>query len=169
MLAMRWADGRLGPDATACNILGIKIKSPVICFEFVWTKEKADQMLDAWKKPEGGKLHYLTFGFGLDFLFLLLYPIVLFLILQLVAKHVSPGWLKRFAAFSAPVILTSGLFDAVENICLLRYTFGHSDEWLLKMAGIFAGIKFVLLVVGGLIILPGLPTLFKVSWQKLAQ
>lgn len=165
MLAMRWVDAQLGSAETDCHILGVKVDSPVLCFEFAWTNEKADATLASWN----GKTYYLTFGFGLDFLFLLLYPIVLFLVLQLVAKYVSTDWLKRLAAFFAPFVLVSGLFDAMENICLLRYIFGHHDEWLLKAAGIFAGIKFALLVVGGLIILPGLPTLFKVSWQKFTQ
>lgn len=165
VLPMRWVDSHLKTDEPACHFLGFAVDSPVLCFEFAWTAEKASEMLDDW----GNKLHFLTFGFGLDFLFLLLYPIVLFLVLQLVAKYAPHEWLKRFATFFAPVALISGLFDAVENICLLRYIFGHHDEWLLKTAGIFAGIKFGLLVIGGLIILPGLPKLFKVSWQKFTQ
>lgn len=158
ILPMRWVDCQLQTGAPLCHLLGFVVDSPVLCFEFAWTAEKANRMLDVW----GNKLHFLTFGFGLDFLFLLLYPTVLFLVLQLVAKYVSTNWLKHLAAFFAPAILASGFFDAVENVCLLRYVFGHHDEWLLKTAGVFAGIKFTLLVVGGLIILPGLPTLFKV-------
>ena len=162
---MRWVDGYLKTAESACHICGFKIESPVLCFEFAWTTEKADAMLAAWS----GKLHYLTFGFGLDFLFLLLYPVALFLVFQLVAKYISLGWLKRLAVFFAPAMLASGIFDAVENVCLLRYIFGHHAEWLLKMAGICAGIKFGLLLIGGFIILPGLPKLFKVGWKKFTQ
>ncbi len=165
VLPMRWVDSHLKTSESACHICGLKIESPVLCFEFVWTAEKANEMLDDW----GNKLHFLTFGFGLDFLFLLLYPIVLFLVLQLVAKYAPHEWLKRFATFFAPVALTSGLFDAVENVCLLCYIFGHHAGWLLKMAGICAGIKFGLLLIGGFIILPCLPKLFKVSWKKFTQ
>jgi len=165
VLPMRWVDRQLQTDEPACHLLGLAVDSPVLCFEFVWTAEKANAALDAWSD----KLHYLTFGFGLDFLFLLAYPVVFFLGLQQIAKHTPWHFLKRGASFFAPALLASGLFDAVENVCLLRYIFGHRDEWLLKMAGICAGIKFGLLVLGGLIILIGLMTLLPKGWKWLTQ
>jgi hypothetical protein len=161
ILPMRWVDGHLQNETACCRILNAKINSPVLCFEFAWTTEKADGTLAAWS----GKLHYLTFGFGLDFLFLLLYPVVFFLGLQQIATHTPLNWLKRTAAFFAPIVFASGVFDAVENICLLRYIFGHPDEWLLKMAGVCAGIKFGLLVLGGVIIFSGLLTILY-KWAK---
>lgn len=145
MLPMRWIDRQLLNDDTCCQLLGRPVSSPVLCFEFAWTPAKADAMLRSWE----GKLHFLTLGFGLDFLFLLVYPMVFFLGLQLLATRISVTWLRRIAAFMAPVVLTSGVFDAVENICLLRYLFGQPDEWLLKTAGVCAGIKFGLLALGG--------------------
>lgn len=161
ILPMRWVDGHLQNETAYCRILGAKINSPVLCFEFAWTTEKADRTLAAWD----GQLHYLTFGLGLDFLFLLLYPVAFFLGLQQIATHTPLNRLKRIAAFFAPVVLISGVFDAVENICLLRYIFGHQDEWLLKMAGICAGIKFGLLVPGGAIIFSWLLTIIY-KWTK---
>ena len=161
ILPMRWVDGHLNTPDACCHFLGRDICSPVLCFEFAWTTEKANLTLAAWED----KLHYLTFGFGLDFLFLLLYPVVFFLGLQQIAAQRPLKWLQRIAAFFAPVALASGMFDAVENICLLRYIFGHQDEWLLKMAGVCAGIKFGLLVLGGIIIFSGsLASLYK--WTK---
>lgn len=161
ILPMRWVDGHLKTPDACCHFLGRDISSPVLCFEFTWTTEKASLTLDAWEN----KLHYLTFGFGLDFLFLLLYPFVFFLALQQIAMHTPFNWLQRIAAFFAPIALVSGVFDAVENICLLRYIFGHQDEWLLKMAGVCAGIKFGLLVLGGVIIFSWLLTIIY-KWTK---
>lgn len=163
ILPMRWVDCHLQAEDACCRFLGLDICAPVLCFEFAWTTEKAEATLAAWS----GKMHFLTFGFGLDFLFLLAYPVVFFLGLQQIAKHTTWHLIKRIAAFFAPVVLASGLFDAVENVCLLRYIFGHHDEWLLKMAGVCAGIKFALLAVGGLAILAGsVAMLFKYMGVK---
>ena len=152
ILPMRWVDRNLQCETACCQLLGSKLCSPVLCFEFAWTTEKADRTLAAWDS----KLQYLTFGFGLDFLFLLVYPVVFFLGLQLIASRIRGNWLSRIAAFFAPAVLASGVFDAVENICLLRYIFGQHDQWLLKVAGVCAGIKFGLLVMGGMVIIFGL-------------
>lgn len=161
MLSLRWVDYHLQTPEACCHFLGREICSPVFCFEFVCTTEKADLTLSAWN----GKMHYLTFSFGLDFLFLLVYPVVFFLGLQLIAAHTPVRWLSRTAAAFAPFALAGGIFDAVENICLLRYIFGHHDEWLLKMAGICAGVKFVLLVLGILLIVSGLLTVVY-KWSR---
>ncbi|MCW5924285.1 MAG: hypothetical protein KIS77_18325 [Saprospiraceae bacterium] len=159
--AMRWADSHLKTSEAACRIAGLDISSPVLCFEFAWTIEKADAMLAFWN----GRVHFLTFGFGLDFLFLLLYPAISFLFLRLVAQHSPAHWLKCVAAFWAPFVLVSGFFDAVENVCLLRYIFSHRADSLLKVAGICAGIKFALLAVSGFIILIGVVAM-AFEWTK---
>lgn len=165
VLPMRWVDSQMQTEDVCCHFLGRDICAPVLCFEFAWTSEKANLTLSAWNS----KLHYLTFAFGLDFLFLLVYPVVFFLGLQQIAKYTPSQFLKTLATFFAPVVLASGIFDAVENICLLRYIFGWHSEWLLKLAGICAGIKFVLLAAGGLIILPGLLTLLPKGWKWLTR
>lgn len=162
MLPLRWVDAHLQTPEACCHFLGRDICAPVFCFEFAWTAEKADSTLAAW----GGNLHFLTLGFGVDFVFLLAYPVVFFLGLQLLAAGIRVAWLSRVAAFMAPVVLTSGVFDAVENICLLRYLFGHHDEWLLKTAGVCAGIKFGLLVLGGAVIISGLMALIVNKFKK---
>ena len=155
MLPMRWIDRQLLNDDACCHLLGRPVCSPVVCFEFAWTPPKADAMLRSW----GGRLHYLTPGFGVGFLFLLVYPFVFFLGLQQIASHTRFRWLRAIATFFAPLTLAAGALDAIENIGLLRYLFGPHDAWLLQLSGICAGIKFGLLVTGGVIILCGLFTL----------
>jgi len=165
VLPMRWVDSQLQTEDACCHFLDSDICAPVLCFEFAWTSEKANLTLSSWN----GKLHYLTFAFGLDFLFLLVYPVVFFLGLQQIAKYAPWQLLKKLATFFAPAVLVSGVFDAVENACLLGYIFGHHAEWLLKTAGGCAGIKFMLLIVGGLIISIGLLTLLPKGWKWLAR
>jgi hypothetical protein len=152
VVPMRWVDRQLRHPDVCCQMAGNQIDSPVLCFEFAWTPDRADRSLATWHD----RLHILTFGFGLDFLFLFLYPAFLFLALKKLAENLTGQPAGRLASFFAPFALASGLFDAVENIGLLRYIFVTREAWLLKMSGVCAGIKFALLATALLIVLFGL-------------
>lgn len=87
-----------------------------------------------WEAPESwsaGEREVALFGLGLDFLFAVLYPLFLSLLLGRAAERWTlPGWLRRTSSFFSGLVLTACPLDAAENVGLYLLIMGSSAAGL---------------------------------------
>lgn len=121
--------------------------------EFAWTVAAMDRL------TAGRDMSLFIRGTWMDYIFLLLYPLVFYFGLRIVAIFSRVRVLMRAALWLAPVMLLAGLFDAIENAALLKYAYGDHADYLLKISGICAGIKFGILAVGFVVFVFGVLSL----------
>lgn len=130
-----------GPLATPAAPQGI------VSLELAGSAERAAAILASWAPPQR---EAAAFGLGLDFLFLLLYPVAISLACRIVAFRIEPRrprWARLGRAIALAVPLCVAL-DAVENAALWRMLqLGPTGPWPL-MAAICAGPKFGLILLG---------------------
>lgn len=113
----------------------------IVSFEFCAYTSTCDDALVQWG-AEGQALAMLSLG--LDYLYLFLYPGLLFIGFLLVAPHLPANLfrLTMFAAWSCPAISVA---DAIENYALIQVILTESGSLYGMLGGIFASIKFALL------------------------
>lgn len=115
----------------------------------------ADNDPARWDTSERDKA---MFGLGLDFLFLVVYP----LLLSLLCSHAAEVWglparLAAVCRFAAVGVWTAALFDAAENVGLLVWVLEGRTPNLARAVTVAAGLKWlviysalgVFLVAGG--------------------
>jgi hypothetical protein len=117
----------------------------IIAFEFVWTPERALRLLQAWgpAKQEAARV-----SVWVDFPFIPAYAALL-TGLVLLAARASRGGLQRVGPGLALMPWLAGLFDVVENVCLLRILASVGDgpsALMTGLAGTCAAVKFALLI-----------------------
>lgn len=113
----------------------------IVSFELCAYTSSCDNALIQWG-AKGRALAMLSLG--IDYLFLILYPGLIFIGLLLVAPRV-PRNLFRFTIFVAWSCLVISLADAIENYALIQIILSESGIRYGLLGGIFATIKFVLL------------------------
>ena len=127
----------------------------VVSFELAGSQDRADEILSEWGEDGQGAARE---SLWIDFGFLVVYGIFLTLALAAVRDMAEGrGW-RRLAAIGAVVVSFGALaaaFDALENICLLLTLDGSGTAFPL-LATIFAGCKFILLVIAIAYLLLGL-------------
>ncbi|MFK8016415.1 MAG: hypothetical protein AB8G17_13365 [Gammaproteobacteria bacterium] len=113
----------------------------IVSFELCTFASSCDRALDQWG-AKGQALAMLSLG--LDYLFLILYPGLIFIVLRLLAVHLPPNLRgpTALAAWSCPVI---ALADAAENFALIQVIVRQSGDFYGFVGGVFAVIKFVCL------------------------
>jgi hypothetical protein len=137
---------------TALALLGAPLQtdaapSGILSYEFAGGAAKARAILDSW--DEEARL-YAAFQLGLDYLFLLLYPLAIALACLMMADSIRDR-LPRLAAlgvalaWSQPV---AGLLDAAENFALVSMLLDAPGEGLARMALLCAVPKFAIVVAG---------------------
>jgi hypothetical protein len=125
---------------------GKRLRSPEAClgivsFELPVTKEKADAILDSWERKDVAEL--ARRDIRIDFLFLLLYPLALFIYLATAAKRQRGRWRRVYVAASWASLPMMPL-DAVENLLMLQML-DHGPTGLLAAATTTAAaIKFLI-------------------------
>ncbi|MEZ4587824.1 MAG: hypothetical protein R2909_15670 [Gemmatimonadales bacterium] len=124
----------------------------IVSFELAGSAEKADAVIRSWGPRQR---EAASFGLGLDFLFLLLYPTAISLAVAMVTERlILPA--PRLAHWGRTISLAlpaAAVLDAVENAALWRMLqLGATDGWA-RTAAVAASIKFALVAVG-LLFLP---------------
>lgn len=134
------------PTMAALAVIDGSLKVPaspggIISFEFCGFMSSCDATLVQWG-VKGQQLALLSLG--LDYLFMVIYPLLVCVGLLLVAP-VVPMPLKNFTALLAWVALGAGLADAAENFFLIRVVLGGSGLSYGVMASTCAAFKFAIL------------------------
>lgn len=115
----------------------------IVSFEFCYLTDSCNTALVQW----GSKQKALAMlSLGIDYLFLILYPAVIFIGLLLIAPSV-PRNLLRFTVVIARSCFVMGLADAVENFALIQIIVTESGEFYGGVATIFAAIKFTIFAI----------------------
>ncbi len=121
-------------------------KNGIISFELVSNVEDSKTILNSWNlksKISAG------LSLGLDYLFLLLYPSLIALLIHKLNKKL---WsIHSFYQIGVIIIFAqffTALFDAIENIGLIQLLLGNIDQFWTSLAYYFASIKFILILIG---------------------
>lgn len=115
----------------------------VLRFEFVWSQTGADEVIGSWST--GQQLH-AAFGLGLDYLFMPLYATTLALACVWVTAAKSQRW-GTAGVCCAWGAWAAALFDALENLALLRLLLGPVTDSAAVLASVCATAKFALIAV----------------------
>ncbi len=127
----------------------------ILSYEFAWTKPEADSILISWGRIKDTARQQLLWDFG----FLVFYPLAL----ALACAMLSGSSFNKMAAvgvFISWAVLLAGPLDAIENLALLRMLATSGSDFLARLAGFCAGVKFALVYSSlGYLVLQGLATL----------
>ena len=127
----------------------------ILSYEFAWTKPQADSILTSWASIKETARQQLLIDFG----FLVFYPLTLSLACAMLAGSAF-NKMAVVGAFISWAVLLAGPLDAVENLSLLRMLGTGGSEFLARLAGFCAGVKFALVYSSlGYLVLQGLATL----------
>lgn len=116
----------------------------IVSFELAGSPQNAAHMVLTWSEQA---LLNVSFGLGIDYLFMPVYAIALALGTSLAAGR-HGGWLKSLGALAGYGALAAPLFDAVENFALFQILSGAFNSSYPMLAAVCATIKFLLLVFG---------------------
>lgn len=127
----------------------------IVAYELAGDLATAQRMRQQW--GERGRL-YAALNLGLDYLYLVLYPITIALGCVLVAEgQTAQGiFFSRVGILLAWAQFAAGLLDAVENYALIRLLLGADDERWPPLARGCALVKFGIVGLGLLYVLIGL-------------
>lgn len=131
----------------------------IVAFEVAFTHTRAQEILEAWG-PAGRHAARLSLWF--DYGFMLAYGLFLFLAVRALRDALERRGLVRLArpgGAIAALALVAPVCDASENAFLLLQLGGHARSAGPRLAGSFASVKFVCLVVVLLYLLAGLVAL----------
>jgi hypothetical protein len=116
----------------------------IVSFELARTAARSAAILDSWGAQAREAAMLLQ---GLDYLYLVVYPVWVSLLSLSLAERLGGTWQKAGLWLGAAVILCAP-FDAIENHALiLQIMRGPSDELAMR-AWFCAGAKFALLFAG---------------------
>lgn len=97
---------------------------------------------------------------GIDFLFLAVYAIFFATACYLIAqKYVNrTNWIYKTGLLLAKFQFVAALFDAIENIALIKLLLGSQNGVYSSIAYYFASVKFIIIAIGIIYIIIGLFT-----------
>lgn len=136
----------------ALTILGAPLRTAhaplgILSFEFAKTLSRAHQMIDSWGQT--GQV-YAAFNLGLDYLFLVLYPISIALGCALISESLVHK--QRLLSGTGTVLswlqFGAGGLDVVENVALIRILFGSNQSVRPELAWWCALLKFIIVFAG---------------------
>jgi len=119
----------------------------IVSFEFSGTLAVAKDIINGW--GESGRI-LAGFHLGLDYLFLIFYPIAISIGCALAATHFHPNHKLRVQTglVLSWAQIPAGLFDAVENWALLDLLRGSASTLLPGIAWWCAFVKFIIVISG---------------------
>jgi hypothetical protein len=104
------------------------------------------------------------FGLGLDFLFLIIYPLFLSLWCGRASRRWNlSGWLARMGLFFSGLVLLAAPLDALENFGLYFLIRGNSSEVLQWFITFVAGLKWLIALAAALV---GICCIINVFWRR---
>ncbi len=130
----------------------------IISFELAKEMDKSLAIISSWDlnaKVNAG------LSLGIDFLFLVLYAIFFSTACFLIAQKYSNknNWIYKTGLLLAKLQFVAALFDAVENIALIKLLLGSINSLFPSIAYYFASIKFTIIIIGIIYIIIGIFTL----------
>ena len=119
----------------------------IVSFELARTPERAQAIVDSWAGPAR---EAALLSLGLDYLYLVLYPLAIGLGAVLVAQRLAPRWRlgALFGLLCAWAVLAAGFLDAAENYALIRVLRGEVLARWTALAYHCAVAKFGLVLLG---------------------
>ena len=129
----------------------------IISFELAKSLEQSQAMLDSW--DTNAKIN-AGLSLGIDFLFLFAYGIFFAIACFSVAKKFKDriNWLYKLGVYLAFLQLVAALFDAIENVALIKLLLGSNNGIHSSIAYYFVSIKFAIIAIGFIYIIMGLLT-----------
>ena len=129
----------------------------IISFELAKEIDNSIAIISSW--DVNAKIN-AGLSLGIDFLFLAVYAIFFATACYLIAqKYLNKNnWFYKTGLFLAKLQFVAALFDAIENIALIKLLLGSNNEIYSSIAFYFASIKFVIIAIGIIYIIIGLLT-----------
>lgn len=105
---------------------------------------------------------------GIDFLYLIVYSIFFATSCYLISqKYINKNnWMFKTGLLLTKLQFVAALFDAIENIALIKLLIGSNNEIYSSVAFYFASIKFLIIALGIIYIIIGFITMI---FQKRTQ
>lgn len=141
-------------NALGRPLVGEAAPAGIVSYELAGNLDQARRILDAW----GSEAQvYAGLNLGLDYLFLIAYPIAIGLGCLLVSQpsRSGPGRLVKVGALLGWALLAAGALDALENYALIRLLLGSGNPLWPAVARVCAIPKFLIVGVGLLFVLGG--------------
>ncbi len=130
----------------------------IISFELAKEIDRSISIISSWDL--NARIN-AGLSLGIDFLFLVVYAIFFATACYLIAqKYVNKNnWMYKTGLLLAKLQFIAALFDAIENIALIKLSLGPNSSLFPSIAYYFASIKFTIIVIGIIYIIIGLLTL----------
>ncbi len=139
MLQLRSFDETLRTDETPRGIVG---------YELAGSATGADHYLTAWRNS--GALETAKVSLGVDFAFLLAYPLMFATGIGLLLRTPASTWFDRAGALLRRGVLLCIPLDASENLALWRMIDHGASDGMARLAAVCATIKFLLVIAAAL-------------------
>jgi hypothetical protein len=139
MLQLRGFDETLRTADTPRGIVG---------YELAWSAAQSSTYLDAWRSADA--LETAKISLGIDFAFLLAYPLMFATGVALLVRLPTTGTFDRVGAVLRRAVLLCIPLDATENVALWRMIDHGASESLAHLAAVCASIKFLLVIATAL-------------------
>jgi hypothetical protein len=130
----------------------------IVPFEFIGSWDRAEPLVARWRTVDRGRgWRAARWSVWVDFAFIAAYALGLAVLAGLIASHALggrdwPGY-ARLATVAGWGFVVAGGADVVEDVSLLRVLHGdRSADWP-RLAAVAGGLKFALLLLGGLALL----------------
>lgn len=127
----------------------------IVSFELAGDAETAERIMASWP-PAAREAAMLSLG--LDFLYLVVYPLWLSLALGFAAGMAGAGW-RRGGRIAARVVLAAAPLDAIENLALIRQLTNGASDLSAGIAWLAAVPKFALVAAAAFFLLAMLPAI----------
>lgn len=117
--------------------------SGIISLQLAWTAGRAGEMITSW---DANARLFAAFSLGFDYLFMPVYALALALGALLSAGR-HPGWFAKLGSWAAYGAFLAAIFDGLENLGQFHELFNGRVD-LAALVGVFATIKFILILLG---------------------
>ena len=122
----------------------------IVSFELAKQLSVSESIINSWDT------HARTnagMSMGLDFLFLIVYASFIAILMHKLNEHVWKSTkIYKLGTLLIWGVLLAALFDAIENIALIKLLLGDLQQTWTSIAFYFASMKFALLILGVLFI-----------------
>lgn len=139
MLQLRGFDESLRIDGAAGGIVG---------YELAWSAQRASTYINTWQSAD--VLETAKVSLGVDFAFLIAYPLMFWSAIALLIRTPSTSTFDRAGATLKRAVLLCIPLDAAENLALWRMIDHGASDGLAHLATLCAAIKFLLVIAAAL-------------------
>jgi hypothetical protein len=120
----------------------------IVGYELSWSAARAQRTVTAWRQND--VIDAAKVSLGVDFAFLLAYPLLFFTSVRLLVREPRTGLLDGLGFQLGRAVLLCIPLDASENLLLWRMLDHGASESLAHLATLCATIKFLLVIVTAL-------------------